>query len=53
MRELIQALVILFLAIPFIYMIYDIIRELSGQFYRLIGKRVKPILAAVMNFIFN
>lgn len=53
MREIIQALVIIFLAIPFIYMIYDISRELLGQFYRLMENKMKPALAAVMNFISN
>jgi len=51
MREIIQALVIIFLAIPFIYMIYDISRELLGQFYRLMGRKVKPVLSAVMSYL--
>ena len=37
-KELMQAFVVLLLAIPFIYMAYDVTRELSRNVYKLIAE---------------
>lgn len=43
MKTLFQALIILLLAIPFVYMIYDILRELINKIRKHILDKLKPV----------
>lgn len=53
MKELFQALVVLALAVPFIYMAYDISRELFKKTLVVVSTKAKPKVVGVINFLFD
>jgi len=52
-KEIMQALVVLILAIPFIYMAYDVAREISANLYKYMNRRLKPIVIQSLNMLIN
>ena len=52
-KELMQAFVVLLLAIPFIYMAYDVARELSRNMYKMVKVRVIPTMTHLFNMTIN
>jgi len=53
MKDYMQALVILLLAIPFIYMAYDVSREVLKKSYVVVTTKTKPFIKNVANFLFD
>jgi hypothetical protein len=53
MKDYFQALVILLLAIPFIYMAYDVSREVLKKSYALVTTKTKPVIRNIANFLFD
>ena len=53
MKDYFQALVILLLAIPFIYMAYDVGREVIKKSYVVVTTKTKPVIKNVANFLFD
>ena len=51
--EYLQALVVLLLAIPFIYMAYDVSMELGKQLYRYTNLKLKPAVISLIQFTIN
>jgi hypothetical protein len=53
MKDYFQGLVILLLAIPFIYMAYDVCREVLKKSYVLVTTKTKPFIKGITNFLFD
>jgi len=53
MKELLQALVVLVLAVPFIYMAYDISRELIKKSLVVVSTKAKPKVVGFINIFFE
>jgi hypothetical protein len=53
MKNYVQAIVILLLAIPFIYMAYDVSREVLKKSYVVVTTKTKPIIKNITNFLFD
>jgi hypothetical protein len=46
-----QVLVFLALAAPFIYMAYDIIKDIIANIKQVLGEKAKPIVISIINSI--
>lgn len=44
MKIYFQALIFILMAIPFLYMLYDVTRDLAGQAIRLVSRKARPIV---------
>lgn len=56
MKQIIQALVVILIATPFIYMAYDVSMDLSRKFVKAsaVGvSRAKPVLVSFMTGLFK
>jgi hypothetical protein len=53
MKEVFQVLVVLLLAVPFIYMAYDISKDLIKKSYHFFSRKAKPILTGIASFFFE
>ena len=53
LKEWMQAIVVLILAIPFIYMAYDVSKEIASNLYKYMNRRLKPILIQSIQMIIN
>jgi len=51
MKTFLQAAVFIFLAIPFIYMFFDVLRELLLQAVAFYKKEARPKLGGVFNLL--
>lgn len=49
LKEIVQALVVLVLAIPFIYMAYDVSKEIAANLYKYMNRKLKPVLIQTLN----
>lgn len=49
MEIYLQALVFLLLAIPFIYMLYDVTRDLLMQTVTVINRKARPIISSLIS----
>jgi len=50
-QQILQALVFTLMAIPFIYMAFDVSRELSVQTVRFVNKKVRPGVTSLINLL--
>jgi len=53
MEQILKVAVVLFMAIPFIYMFYDVSRELLSKAYIGITKKAKPALVQTISSLFS
>lgn len=56
MKELMQVMVVILIAIPFIYMAYDVTMDLLKKFYNVSAisvNRAKPVLVSMMTSLFK
>lgn len=53
MNEFLKVAVTLLLAIPFLYMFYDVTKELLTKLYSLITKKAKPVFLSIFSFFYN
>ena len=49
MKIYLQALVFLLLAVPFVYMLYDVLRDLLLQTLRVIKRKAGPVLTSFLS----
>jgi len=53
MNEILKVLVVIFFAVPFVYMLYDVTVDLLGKAYIGLTKKAKPVIATILSSIFN
>ena len=53
MSEILKVIVVLVFAIPFLYMFYDVARDLTKKSYIAITKKAKPAVINVISMLFN
>ena len=53
MTEFLKVAVTLILAIPFMYMFYDVTKDLLQKSYILISKKAKPALVSIISIFSN
>jgi hypothetical protein len=53
MKTFFQIALIVFLALPFLYMIYDILQDLLNRFVQGFSARVKPIILTTIESLFQ
>jgi hypothetical protein len=56
MKQVLQILVVTILAVPFIYMAYDVTMDLLKKFFRVSAvsvQRAKPVLVSLMTSLFK
>jgi len=49
MTEFLKIAVTLILAIPFMYMFYDVTKELLNKLYIIVSKKAKPVLVSILS----
>jgi len=52
-QELLQATVFTLIAIPFIYMAYDVTKDLSLKAVRVINNKVRPVVTTLIGLMFK
>jgi len=53
MKTIFQAAVVLLLAIPFAYMLFDVTRDILNQVWFGLTKKVKPVLINTIQSLFS
>jgi hypothetical protein len=53
MSEFLKIAVVVLMAIPFIYMFYDVTQDLIKKLYLVITKKAKPVVISVISSLFN
>ncbi len=53
MSEFLKVAVVIIMATPFAYMLYDVTRDLSTKAYIAFNKKAKPALIHVVSSLFN
>ncbi|MCB0283002.1 MAG: hypothetical protein H6627_08885 [Calditrichae bacterium] len=53
MNEILKVAVVVLFAVPFVYMIYDVVFDLSKKMYLAITKKAKPAVISVISALFN
>jgi hypothetical protein len=53
MTEILKVAVTLIIAIPFVYMFYDVTIDLLKKLYTLISKKAKPVLVSILSVFSN
>jgi len=53
MSEFLKVALVVFMAIPFLYMAYDVARDLISQMFTLFAKKAKPALIQITSSLFN
>ena len=53
MSELLKVAVVIFMAIPFVYMLYDVSKDLLQKLYIILTKKAKPAVVSVISTLFN
>ena len=49
MTEILKVAVTIIIAIPFIYMFYDVTRDLLTKLFTLIAKKTKPVVISILS----
>jgi len=49
MTEFLKILVTLIIAVPFVYMFYDVTRDLLKKLYILVSEKAKPVLISILS----
>ena len=49
MTEFLKIAVTLILAVPFVYMFFDVTRDLLKKLYILISQKAKPVLVSILS----
>lgn len=52
-QHILQSLVILITAIPFLYMAYDVSRELSALAVKVVNEKIRPGVTGLFNMFVN
>lgn len=52
-KEILKALVVLIIATPFIYMVYDVTKDLGKKLYIYYNRKARPVLVNTINSIIN
>jgi hypothetical protein len=50
MKEFFQVVIVVLLAVPFLYMAYDISKELVKKSYKFLSSKAKPVLTGIVSF---
>lgn len=53
MQEYLKIAVVVLMAIPFIYMFYDVVKELLISARKILNEKAKPAVVQVITYIFN
>ena len=53
MSEYLKIAVVLIMAIPFAYMIFDVVRDLLKTTYKVLTEKAKPAVVQVLTSLFN
>ena len=53
MQEFLKIAVVFLMAIPFVYMFYDVLKDILQTTYKLLTEKAKPALVQVITYIFN
>lgn len=53
MKDYFQGIVVLLLAIPFIYMAYDVGRDVIKKSYVVVSTKTKPFIKGISSFLFD
>ena len=53
MTEFLKVFVTLIIGIPFIYMFYDVSRDLLNKLYIIVSKKAKPALVSILSLFSN
>ena len=53
MMKFLQVLIFLALAVPFMYMAFDVVRELLRQINEFLSQRAKPVVVSIMSMIMD
>lgn len=53
MNEVLKVVVVVLFAVPFVYMVYDVLFDLGKKVYFAITKKAKPALVSIISALFN
>ncbi len=53
MSEFLKVVVVIIMAIPFVYMAYDVTTDLAKKTYLAITKKAKPAVINIVSTLFN
>ena len=53
MNEFLKVAVVILMAIPFLYMFYDVTKDLAKKTYLILTKKAKPVVISVISTLFN
>ena len=53
MQEYLKIAIVMLMAIPFVYMFYDVTKDLLKTTYKLLTEKAKPAVVQVLTYIFN
>lgn len=49
MKEILAALVVILIALPFLYMVYDVTVDLLNNFYKTYIIKAKPVMISIVS----
>lgn len=53
MQEYLKIAIVLLMAIPFVYMVYDVLKDVLKTTYKIFTEKAKPAFIQILTALFN